>query len=670
MARGYVEGETYRLLVESSVEEDLTAYKKSSEEIRKEYIKNLEDSIKRLNEDDTRNEAAKHKDRIARQKELSKLQLEDEIENLKKAIDESTDYKEKKEKEAELKKKQKQQEQQQQEEDRAKKFGNQMSLAMLNTLMTGISKIQGEMTNAAQTYSGYVDRIQTRLFGANETASSISDKLSQVFGSSPIFRMTTVMDKVAEAVEKGINFNVESRAAMEVLKDKVAATFDAFDSSLLRLIRIQQADSTQARLGMENMLTQFLNGSFQDSSYLANNLSSSVTSALLEAESLLGRENATAFEYAVQKWLGSMSSVGVSDNLIQKLSQGLGYLGSGNVSALTGDSSLESLLVASANRGGANYGNMLINGVTVQDVNQMMAGLYSLVTEMYNPNNIVAMSQYAQIFGMSVSDVVSVLNLSSQEIKEISNDMQSYADLTQRVLDETSLEKLVSRTGRASIAENVYQNFIYGAGQAIGDTLGGYLSWKLIDFIGDSLSGVETGIDFQPFGVGGHFNMSVGDLVKIAQVTAGGAAGLFSMMSGGWNLQGAKLNYLTEESAHDVVSKGSLDAMVSEGTDMSFAQYTGDWSEDSLSELSKSITNSKTAEVKQDSSYDEDKKRAEEQTNATKDISTDLKFIIQLLNESGIVIRGSVDTTEPASFFTDSTKTDSTGARLVGVQAV
>ena len=40
-------------------------------------------------------------------------------------------------------------------------------------------------------------------------------------------------------VSQGIAFNVEQSAALDVMKDKIATTFEATNTTLLRLVRIQ-----------------------------------------------------------------------------------------------------------------------------------------------------------------------------------------------------------------------------------------------------------------------------------------------------------------------------------------------------------------------------------------------------------------------------------------------
>lgn len=134
-------------------------------------------------------------------------------------------------------------------------------------------------------------------------------------------------------MEAGTSLNLEQRAFLATVASDIATTFNAFDSSLLRIIRLQQQDSTAARLGMEAVLTQQLNSMFQDTSYLQD-LGKSVRAALLPAISLKGVEGGSEFEYIAQTYLGSLSSVGASDSLVTGLATALGQLGSGDITGL------------------------------------------------------------------------------------------------------------------------------------------------------------------------------------------------------------------------------------------------------------------------------------------------------------------------------------------------
>ena len=576
-------------------------------------------------------------------KEIKKLELEDDLARTRKVAEEAATLKERNEKKQEIRRK-----------ENAAKWADKVS----SIYTAGLDKLHAGISGAAKTYAGFVDQIQTRLLGANETYSSITAKISASFGASPFFQMQRVMQEVSKAVNTGISFNIEARAAMSVLSEKVANTFNAFDSTLLRLVRVQQADSTQARLGMESFLNEFLNQQYKDTSYLSG-LSKQVSANLLEAQSLMGRDSATEFEFAIQKWLGSMSSVGVSDTLVTQLSRGLGMLGSGDVTGLSGDTSLEQLLVAAANRGGVSYGDMLTGDVSIENIDSLMRGLHSLVSEISSSENVVALQQYARVFGMTVSDIRSMLNITSDGMEEISKDMRGYGELVQRVVKETSFDKLYSRTGGATIGDNLFQNFIGGAGQKIGATPASYLAWEVADVMSGLLKGIQTGVSMSPFGVGTTLDFSVGDILKAATVSAGVMGGISSMMSGLNSRSGVDLEKLMGGEGGDssawkpgrnVVSrgggKGGVSSMMAEGTVTSHTMQVSDFSESALVASSNAATQKATAQHT-DVDFDAEKEKMEQTAKTMEEIGDNVAFIVQMLNESGIVVRGGADWTTP-----------------------
>ena len=119
-------------------------------------------------------------------------------------------------------------------------------------------------------------------------------------GISPLVKQSDLANKVSQMVGQGIAFNVEQRATLAVLKDKIATTFDATNGTLLRLVRIQQQDTTAGRLGMEAALNAFLNNMYETTEYMTD-AAKSVRAQLAEAEALMGASSATEFEYQVQK---------------------------------------------------------------------------------------------------------------------------------------------------------------------------------------------------------------------------------------------------------------------------------------------------------------------------------------------------------------------------------
>lgn len=530
----------------------------------------------------------------------------------------------------------------------------QLSEATAGAMKGAINAFNGtyeKITKSAQFYGDLLGKMETRLLGSGKTYSSVADMVSKAFAVSPFFSMENVMKKTSEFVEKGIAYNVELRASMATLSDKIANTFDALDATLLRTVRMQQQDSTQARLGMENALNKFLNSQYKDTSYL-NGLSDQVSAALIEATATMtlnanqstskednGMKTSTAFEYAVQKVLGSMYSVGVSDNLIMSLATGLGYLGSGNVTGLNSNNALETLLVSAANRSeGTSYGDMLINGMKTSDVTGILMGLHDLVSEISQSGNVVAMQQYAEVFGMTMSDLTSILNLTSKDIQTISSDLLTYDDMVTNLNNELSFTNLYRRSSGTEIIDNLLGNFIGNAGKNMGTSPASYFAWQLAGMVNEFLDGIDTGIDFQPWGMGGHLNLSIGDITKAVTVAGGLASGLPSVLSGLSSIGGVNLNAL--ENA-ERVSRGDVSKLSSltEGRHESAKEGVVDTNEDSMLKTADQQADQQANKVV-DEDLDEQKKQLEEQQKALERIDDNVSFIVQMLNTTGIVIRG------------------------------
>ena len=149
--------------------------------------------------------------------------------------------------------------------------------------------------------------IDTRLQGSGNATylggsywDLMNRKVTAYVGMSPFIKQATVVENLKTLVGKGIAFNVEQRAFLDTISDKIANTFEATDAALLKLVRIQQADTTAARLGMESALTAFLNSMYETTEYMTD-AAASIRSSIYEASALMGATEATAFEYQVQK---------------------------------------------------------------------------------------------------------------------------------------------------------------------------------------------------------------------------------------------------------------------------------------------------------------------------------------------------------------------------------
>jgi hypothetical protein len=346
------------------------------------------------------------------------------------------------------------------------------TINVLNSFGTNSALAQG-VDKYIGVYQQYMSGISTRLQGINTSYNQITGTVSNAIGSSPYVSQVKVMENLSKLVEQGIAYNVEQRAFLATMSDRIASTFDVANGTLLRLIRLQQADSTVARLGIESALTKFLNTNFSDTSYL--NINQSISDALLEVESQLGTSRAAEFNYSAQKWLGSLYSVGVSESTIQSLAQGLNYLGTGNISALSGNESLQRLLLMGAQLGGIDYAKALTGGISGAEASQLLKGVVQFGQQIAGNTNQVVKSQYAQLFGLTIADMTALLNLSSKDLDKIAENMLSYSSAIAET--ENQLSSIGSRTSLSDKVNNVIDNTMASIGERIAGDAVTYATW-------------------------------------------------------------------------------------------------------------------------------------------------------------------------------------------------
>ena len=387
--------------------------------------------------------------------------------------------------------------------ENAQEAFDEVTTAVFNATDAAVDKVMS-------TFTQYQSQISARIQGTKDTFTTLQGRLTSAVGITPYFKTEDLLKNLNATVENGIAYDIEQRAFLQTVSDKIATTFDAFESSLTRIIRIQQSDSTAARLGLEAYLTRYLNANFADTSYL-NGLYDQVQGNILEAMSLQGTEDAVSFEYQIQKWLGSLYSVGFSDSAISALSQALGNLGSGNVSALNG-TAMQNLLVMAAANSGLDYGQLLINGLNESNVNTLLESVVTYLQDIAQNNNQVVLSQYADVFGVQVSDLVAALNINTESIKE------STLNYSQTI-DELGgqLNSLASRMTIPQMLENVFENAQFSLGQGIAENPALYAIYKITSLIQEHTGGINIPF-ISAFGTGVDLNTTVENLVKLGVI--------------------------------------------------------------------------------------------------------------------------------------------------------
>lgn len=430
--------------------------------------------------------------------------------------------------------------------ERFKDFGKQIGQSVASSIASVLKNINSKVDTYIGVFNDYAAGITTRLQGSDKTFQSIADSVSGKLAGSPVVKQTAVIEKLNELVSSGVNYNVEQRAFLSAITDQMVQTFDVANGTLLRIIRLQQADSTIARMGMESLLNKYLNATYQDTSYLTN-VYDTVEGTLVDAISQLGREAGTEFEYVAQKWLGSLYSVGMSESTLTSIAEGINYIASGNVTGLTQNSALQNLLVMGASRAGLNYGSLLTGGVDSKTLNKLLYGVTSYAQGIAGIDNLVVKNQYAQLFGLTMSDLTALLQM-GDDLSYVINQTLAYSDAVRETSNQ--LATMADRLPLAKKVSNVFENVIASVSENIATNTGLYVTWLVTDLVEQATGGIN--IPSLPFGI--NLNTNVTDLIRTGLVGGtllGQIGNVISSLSNGFN------NTLYGWGESDYTSRGS-----------------------------------------------------------------------------------------------------------------
>ena len=418
-------------------------------------------------------------------------------------------------------------------------------------LSNSLKTLQSSFDKYIDTYSKYQSAINTRLQGSGKQfqgVGGIEDILSRAVGASPYISTKSLLDNVQKLAESGIAFNIEQRAFLETISDNIASTFSVFDSNLMRIIRLQQEDSTAARLGLEVTMTKYLNRMFQNTEYL-NQTFDQVSSNLLEATSTLTTQGGVEFEGVVQKWLGSLVSLGLSSETATSIASAIGSLGSGNISSL-GSSGIGQLLLLSAAQGGIDLGNIAQTGLSASTTNQLLASMVSYLSTLAGSGSNITRASYANVFGLNVSDLRAIGNVGNS-LSDIMKEMNSYTDYLGNL--SSSMSTIGERVNISEQLNNLFENAAFSMSANIATNPALLAMWKVTGLLNETVGGIPLP---GSFAVDTHMSMSdVLRTVIMGASTLGVIGDLVTGLSGATDFSTtlSKLNILSPQ----VVARGT-----------------------------------------------------------------------------------------------------------------
>lgn len=400
-----------------------------------------------------------------------------------------------------------------------------------NIINNGIKSTEDQINNAINSFYQYQARMEARLQGSEKNYGDSLRLITQNIGLSPNIKQRDVATKLQALIESGIAYDVEARAYLSVIAEDIASTFEATNATLNRMIRLQQADTTASRLGMEAYLTKFYNKLFSDTSYLTDQFDS-VTDAIFEASANLEKAQSVEFEYAVQKWLGALYSLGLSSSTVNTIAQGLNYLGTGDVEALNSNSQLTTLFGMSASKAGIPYAEILTNGLDASGTNKLLEAMVKYLKEIAEQtvdNNVVAKS-YANILGITTSDLKVMQSLDSTTINSIANNMIGYKDTLSEL--NYQMSQINKRMHLSTKLSTLGDNALLTAALNVGDSKILYPLWWATNI----MKGITGGIDIPAAlfaGTGLDIKATIEDLMMTGIAGAGMLSSLIRALSNG-----------------------------------------------------------------------------------------------------------------------------------------
>lgn len=390
-----------------------------------------------------------------------------------------------------------------------------------------LQQLGGDITTIAKKKTA----IATNMQGSKEPGWEVMNaKLALLVGVSPWVRQADVANAIETLAGMGITYNIQQRAFLNVIKDKIATTFDSTNGTLLRLVRIQQQDTSAARLGMEAALTSFLNNMYETSQYM-HTIATQIKSSLEESMALMQAKYAVTFEHQVHKWTGSMYSVGMSDNAVQSIATALGQLASGDISGLGQGAS--NLLVMAANRDGQSIGQILTEGLDTQkQTSALLRSAVEYLGELYqgSKDSLVVQQELAKVYGLKASDLLAASHISSEKAtKAIEKQKGTYAADFAQLMKQGLL--VGTRTSLPQILQNIEANFKYGMSSMIANNPVLYAMYKFIPLLENIGDGIPIPF-INAMGFGFDLHMSVSDIMSIAALSGAALGGIAGVPSG------------------------------------------------------------------------------------------------------------------------------------------
>jgi hypothetical protein len=227
--------------------------------------------------------------------------------------------------------------------------------------------------------------------------------------------------------------------------------------------------------------------------------------------------------------MGSLHSVGF--NSTSGLAGALGKLAAGDISGVT-DGGYGNLLVMAANKANLSIAEILADGLNDDETNALMQAMVDYLGGIYNEtkDNKVVAQQFANVYGLTASDLKAAANLASSTTNVYKNNLDN-SGMVQQLMDMAN--SMGKRTATGTMINNVYENLKYGLAATIGSNPVLYSTYMIANMLDEMAGGIAIPtIGAMMMGTGTEIDLetTVADLMKVAAVSGGIFGGLGQML--------------------------------------------------------------------------------------------------------------------------------------------
>ena len=210
-------------------------------------------------------------------------------------------------------------------------------------------------------------------------------------------------------------------------------------------------------------------------------------------------------------------------------------------------------------------GSTLHSGIDARGLSSLLGAAIEYGAEIANSGSLVTRSKYAELFGMSIEDLIAFSSLGKLSIGTL-----SYDDMLSET--ESQLSRLPSRIHLSEQISNLFDNTLMSAGTALAGDAFGYSTYLVADILKKATGGIEVPL---PMGM----SINVADTLRAGVLGASLLGSMGSMLT---NLFSPQQLSLSKFSGSTTVTRGGGYKVVDSGVDVGTSQssYVGASGED------------------------------------------------------------------------------------------